>query len=201
MISKETSHVMNGIIFCVCFNMSHFSSFICSEVMSKRTQKDAGEERVTAKSNPMMNWVSWCSESTLDVLASAASERSGRTKHERSFLLSSWFEQHLRTGGLDKNGYSSSCLEWNADKNGSSQEWKCDELMQVKTGRFVHELPLGLFTEHMDRFIDDDDDVDSVNVAESYMSSSSRSFLRQVNDPVRKMLDQSIFQRCNTRQQ
>ena len=31
------------------FNISQFSSINCSEVMSKRTQKDSGEERVTAK--------------------------------------------------------------------------------------------------------------------------------------------------------
>ena len=30
------------------FNISHFSSTNCLEVMSKRTQEDAGEERVTA---------------------------------------------------------------------------------------------------------------------------------------------------------
>ena len=36
------------------FNISHFSL----EVMSNRTQEDAGEERVTAKSKPMMNLVS-----------------------------------------------------------------------------------------------------------------------------------------------
>ena len=36
------------------FDISHFSSTNCSEVMSKRTQKDSGEERVTAKSKPMM---------------------------------------------------------------------------------------------------------------------------------------------------
>ena len=37
------------------FNISHFSSAECSEVMSKRTQKESGEDRVTAKSRPMMN--------------------------------------------------------------------------------------------------------------------------------------------------
>ena len=37
-------------------NISHFTSAECSEVMSKRTQKDSGEERVTAKSKPMMNF-------------------------------------------------------------------------------------------------------------------------------------------------
>ena len=56
------------------FNISHFSSAGCSEVMSKRTQKDSGEERVTAKSRPMMNLVSRCSVSNPNVLASTASE-------------------------------------------------------------------------------------------------------------------------------
>ena len=56
------------------FDISHFSSNLCSEVMSKRPQKDAGEKRVTAKSKPMMNLVSRCSERNPDVLASTASE-------------------------------------------------------------------------------------------------------------------------------
>ena len=43
------------------FNIRHFSSTNCLEVMPKRTQEDAGEERVTAKSKPMMNLVSRCS--------------------------------------------------------------------------------------------------------------------------------------------
>ena len=50
------------------FNISYFSSTNCLEVMSKRTQKDAGEERVTAKSKPMMNSVSRCSVRDPDVL-------------------------------------------------------------------------------------------------------------------------------------
>ena len=56
------------------FNIGHFSSADCSEVMSKRTPKDSGGERVTAKSKPMTNLVSRCSERTPDVLASTASE-------------------------------------------------------------------------------------------------------------------------------
>ena len=39
------------------FNISHFSSTVCSEVTSKRTQQDSGEERVAAKSRPMMNLI------------------------------------------------------------------------------------------------------------------------------------------------
>ena len=42
------------------------------EVVSKRTQEDAGEERVTAKSKPMMNLVWRVRDPT--VLASTASE-------------------------------------------------------------------------------------------------------------------------------
>ena len=70
------------------FNISHFSSTDCSEVMSKRTQKDSGEERVTAKPKPMMNLVSRCSERTPDVLASTASESPGKTRHESQSPLS-----------------------------------------------------------------------------------------------------------------
>ena len=37
------------------FNISHFSFTVCSAAMAKRFQQDSGEERVTAKSKPMMN--------------------------------------------------------------------------------------------------------------------------------------------------
>ena len=39
------------------FNISHFSSTDCSEAMAKRLQQDSGEERVTAKSRPMMSLI------------------------------------------------------------------------------------------------------------------------------------------------
>ena len=58
--------------FLCLFNISHCSSTNFSEVMLKITQKDAGEERLTAKSKPMMNVVSRCSERNPDVLASTA---------------------------------------------------------------------------------------------------------------------------------
>ena len=89
------------------FNISHFSSINCLEVMSKRTQEDAGEERVTAKSKPMMNLVSRCSERNPDVLASTASESPGKTRYESQIPLSSWTEQQPRTGRLVRDAYSS----------------------------------------------------------------------------------------------
>ena len=37
------------------FNISHFISTACTAAMAKRAQQESGEERVTAKSRPMMN--------------------------------------------------------------------------------------------------------------------------------------------------
>ena len=39
------------------FNISHFSPTVCSKAMAKRLQQDSGEERVTAKSRPMMSLI------------------------------------------------------------------------------------------------------------------------------------------------
>ena len=130
----------------------YFSSSNCLEVTSKRKQKDAGEERVTAKSKPMMNLVSRCSERTPDVLASTASESPRKTKHESQIPLSSWTEQQPRTERLVTDACSSSYSEWNADEKRSSQEWKCDEVLEARTRRLVNEQPAGLFTQHTNRF-------------------------------------------------
>ena len=46
----EWNHLLN------LFNISHFSSTVCSEAVAKRAQQESGEERVTAKSRPMMNF-------------------------------------------------------------------------------------------------------------------------------------------------
>ena len=39
------------------FNISHFSSAVCSDTVAKRSQRDSGEERVTAKSRLVMNLI------------------------------------------------------------------------------------------------------------------------------------------------
>ena len=129
--------------------------------MSKRTQKNAGEERVTAKSKPMMNLVSRCSERNPDVLASTASQSPGKTRYESQIPLTSWYEQQPRTGRPVLDACSSNYSEWNTDETWSSQEWKSDEVLEARTVRPVSEQPAGLFTQHTDRFIVDDDDIDS----------------------------------------
>ena len=45
----EWNHLLN------LLNISHFSSTACTAAMAKRAQQESGEERVTAKSRPMMH--------------------------------------------------------------------------------------------------------------------------------------------------
>ena len=167
------------------FDIGHFSSAVCSEVMSKRSQQDSGEERVTAKSKLMMNLVSRCSERTPDVLASTASGSPEKNKHESQTLLSPQTEKYDRTGRPVVYAHSSSCSEWNIDKIWFSQEWKSDELVEDRTVRPV------VNAQHTDRFIIENDEMNSYAEAESELSLGSRSFLHRVNDQVRKRQKQS----------
>ena len=59
------------------FNISHFSSTVCSEAMAKRVQQDSGEERVTAKSRPMMSLIARAPSN----LSSSASESPGKKSY------------------------------------------------------------------------------------------------------------------------
>ena len=79
------------------FNISHFSSAEFSEAMSKRTQKESGEERVTAKSRPMMNLIARSSERTPSALSSTASESPGKTRLESQIPLSPQDQKYDRT--------------------------------------------------------------------------------------------------------
>ena len=83
-----------------------------------------------------------------NLIEGSVSESPGKTRYESQIPLSSWTEQHLRTGRLVKDAYSSRYSEWNADEGWSSQEWKSDEVMEVRTVRLVNEQPPGLFTQH-----------------------------------------------------
>ena len=129
------------------FNISHFSSRVYSEVMSKRTQKDSGEERVTAKSRPMMSLVA----RVPSTLSSSASESPGKKSYESQSPWSAKAEKNDRTEqpvvGRDtrhapghhhkqfvERSFSARCSVWDDDKARSSQEWKVDELMDDRTG-------------------------------------------------------------------
>ena len=64
-------------------------------------------------------------------------------------------------------------------------------MMEVRTVRPVNEQPPGLFAQHTDTVVVENDNMDSDTDAESEMSLKSRSFLHRVNDQVRKRQDQS----------
>ena len=71
---------------------------------------------------------------------------------------------------------SSNDSEWNIDEKWSFQEWKSGELLEARTG-----IP----SQHTDKFVIDDDDMNSDTATESDLSLRSRSFLQRVNDRVR----------------
>ena len=149
-------------------------------MISKGTQKDSGEERVTAKSKPMMNSVSRCSVKDPNVLACTASESPVKTTYEsQNVPLSSLNVQQTRTGRPVLGASSSNYSEWNIDDKWSSQVWKSGEMLRARTGRPVD-----------DEFVIDDD-MDSDTVTESNLSLRSRSFLNRVNDRLRKILGHS----------
>ena len=133
-------------LFCL-FNISHFSSTVCSEVMSKRSQKESGEERVTAKSRPMMSLIARAPSN----LSSPASESPVKKSYGSQSPWSAKAEKYDRTEQpvVDRDtshapghhhkqfvesSYSARYSGWNVDKNWSSQEWKADELMDDRTG-------------------------------------------------------------------
>ena len=117
--------------------------------MSKRTQKEAVEERVTAKSRPMMSLIA----RALSTPSSSASGSPGKTSYESQSPWSAKAEEYDRTGtpvvGRDtshahrhhhrfvESTHSASYSEWDADKAWSSQEWKAYELMDDRTGKPV----------------------------------------------------------------
>ena len=96
-MSVEPEDFTGRIIFMSMFNDISRGSEEKTGTRIERSTR-SGEERVTAKSKPMMNLVSRCSEKTPDVLASTASETPVKTRHESQLPLSSWNEQHQRTG-------------------------------------------------------------------------------------------------------
>ena len=142
--------------------------------MSKRTQEDAGEERVTAKSKPMTNLVSRCRVRDPTVLASTASENPVNTKSESQKVpLSSLIVQQTGTGKPVMHASSSNSSEWNNDDKWSSQMRKSGEMSKTSTVKLVsNELVIDI-------------DMDSDTATESDLSLKFRSFLNRVNDRFR----------------
>ena len=128
------------------FSISHFSSTDYSEVMSKRTQEESGEERVTAKSGPIVSLIARAPST----LSFSASESPGKRSYESQSPLSARAKLYDRTGNplfccdtshehrhhrrFVEITHSASYSEWDADKTWCG---KSDELMDDRTGRPV----------------------------------------------------------------
>ena len=131
------------------FNISHFSSTVCSDTMAKRSQHDSGEDRVTAKSRPMMNLIARAPSH----VSSSTSVSPGKRSHGNQDPWSSIAKKEEPSGrpdiGTDRlkasdHYYHEQFLEsfslasyskWDDDRAWSSQEWKTDIETYERSGR------------------------------------------------------------------
>ena len=84
------------------FNISHFSSTVCSDTLAKRSHQDSGEERVTAKSRPMMNLVSRTPSLVSSSTSVSPGKRSYGSQNSMEFYWWSSITEEDRSGRLDK---------------------------------------------------------------------------------------------------
>ena len=119
----EWNHLMS------LFNISHFSSTVCSAAMAKRIQQESGEERVTAKSRPMMNLTARMPT----VVSSSTSSSPEKTWYEyqdpgKSVVVDDRSRQpdRLSPAGFSKSDY---------DRSWSSQEWKSEVMAHDRSGK------------------------------------------------------------------
>ena len=95
---KEISHVMSGILCCVC-SISAISVLQCALTQwRKRSQQGSGEERVTAKSRPMMNLIA----RTPSHVSSSTSVSLGKRSYGSQDPWKSVAKKEERSGRLDK---------------------------------------------------------------------------------------------------
>ena len=115
-------------LLCLC-NISHFSSTVCSAAMAKRIQQESGEERVTAKSRPMMNLPARMPS----VVSSSTSSSPGKRCYGHQNPWKSVVADD-RSGQLDKlssAGYSK--LDY--DRSWSSQKWESEVTTHDRSGQ------------------------------------------------------------------
>ena len=111
------------------FNISHFSSTACTTAMAKRAQQGSGEERVTAKSRPMMNLTA----RTPSAVSSSASTNPGRISYgcqdpERSVASD---DRSGKPENASPPGYSKE----DCGRSWSSQEWKSGAAEHDRSGK------------------------------------------------------------------
>ena len=176
------------------FNISHFSSTACTDAMEKRAQQESGEERVTAKSRPMMNFTARMPS----VVSSSTSSNPGRTWYgyqdpEKSVAVDD------RSGKPDRPspaGYSKE----DCGRSWSSQEWKSGAAAHDRSGKpektswdaMQQICPHHGAVRYGEIINDGSGQPDSVNCQEEaesktfVMGSDAAEFVNKVKDQVRK---------------
>ena len=185
------------------FNISHFSFTVCPAAMAKRIQQESGEERVAAKSRPMMN----LTERMPSIVLSSTSSNPVKTWYGYQDPGKSVVEDD-RSGKPDRlspTGHS----KIDYDRSWSSQEWKSEitaydrSVKPDKTSwnamqqvRPHHEEPLldgnAQSVRYGEIIHDGSGQPDGVNYPEeaesetSVMGSDAAEFVNKVKDQVRK---------------
>ena len=111
------------------FNISHFSSTACTAPMAKRAQQESGEERVTAKSRPMMNLTARMPS----VVSSSTSSNPGRTSYGYQDPGKSVAGDD-RSGKLERPSPPGYAKEYYG-QSWSSQEWKSGAVAHDRSGK------------------------------------------------------------------
>ena len=192
----EWNHVLN------LLTISHFSSTPCTAAMAKRAQQGSGEERVTAKSRPVMNLTARMPS----VVSSSASSNPVRTScgyqdPGKSVASDDRTGKPVETSRSDylqeDYGRSWSSQEWTSgaaehDRSGKPEGISWDSLQEVDPHR---EEPLLGRNAHSVRYgetiHDGSEQADSVNYQEEansdnfVMGSDAAEFVNKVKDQVR----------------
>ena len=111
------------------FNISHFSSTACTAAMAKRAQQESGEERVTAKSRPMMNLTARMPS----VVSSSTSSNPGMTSygHQDPGKSVASDDRSGKPENSSPPGYSKE----DYGRSWSSQEWKSGAAEHDRSGK------------------------------------------------------------------
>ena len=111
------------------FNTSHFSPTVSSAAMAKRSQQDSGEERVTAKSKPMMNLVARMPS----FVSSSTSVSPGKRYYGKQDPWNSVVAKD-RSGKPDSSS-STDYAKLDYDRAWSSQEWSAEGTTDDRSGQ------------------------------------------------------------------
>ena len=196
------------------FNISHFSPTVYSAAMAKILQQDSGEERVTAKSRPMMNLVA----RTPSIVSSSTSVSPGKRYFGKQDPWKSVVAEDI--SGQPDRFSSTDHSKLDYDRAWSSQEWKSEVTTHDRSGqpdkaswdmmqqvRPHHEATLLDGTAQSVRYGEplrdrsgQPDNINSQEAANSknfIMGSDATEFVNRVSDQVRKR--QKNVQRCRRR--